>query len=500
MAGKYAVPEEIRKLKPRGTTVKLIHGGYYVFTQKAKKLKSGRWGAATGVSVGKIVPGIGYVPNSDRPYTVLDYGTYRLFDECASETRESFLSAFGPDGIRIWALALIYAVRGFRPMRAIGKLYRRSMLSVRYPGLKLSESAVSNLLDFIGTHTTCEKAFEDGLARKAREVAVDGHVIPRYSKLDGMTRYGYKYRKIQAEQVNLLAAFDIATGSPILMRMFDGNMVDKASVKGFVDGLGVTDCLLLFDRGFHSEELKTAIESKKCSYIMPLSANLLRHKEAMKRERGRLKEFVYSHKEGIRTEKDIVEYSYKDYDGKTRVYMFRNRAMADAEETDYLSKAEAGVAGYTESGLSEARKDFGVIVLETTDLDDAPGEIYRLYKDRWDIETYFDYLKDQMDFNALGISDWAKLQGLSFLMLLSSLIRADVEKRLKDSGLKNTNMPDVVIDSDAVKAVKKGNGWSIENAGPTETGLFDAFKISMGSNIEVYVPAVPKTDGKPEQK
>lgn len=37
MMGAYAVPEEIRKMKPKGSTVKVVNGSYYVYTNSRHK-------------------------------------------------------------------------------------------------------------------------------------------------------------------------------------------------------------------------------------------------------------------------------------------------------------------------------------------------------------------------------------------------------------------------------------------------------------------------------
>lgn len=76
MAGKYAVPEEIRAIRPEGTVVKKLNGGCYVYETKSTSVKvedeNGlvRWKTKTksGPCIGKIVPGQGFVPNARRVY------------------------------------------------------------------------------------------------------------------------------------------------------------------------------------------------------------------------------------------------------------------------------------------------------------------------------------------------------------------------------------------------------------------------------------------------
>ena len=54
--GKYSVPEEIRRLKPKGTSVKPIKGNYYVYTHsQVKDPETGKWKTATGKLIGRII-------------------------------------------------------------------------------------------------------------------------------------------------------------------------------------------------------------------------------------------------------------------------------------------------------------------------------------------------------------------------------------------------------------------------------------------------------------
>ena len=53
--GLYAVPENIRKMKPRGTMVKKIKGHYYVYGMKCiKDEKTGKWKTKILGIMGKI--------------------------------------------------------------------------------------------------------------------------------------------------------------------------------------------------------------------------------------------------------------------------------------------------------------------------------------------------------------------------------------------------------------------------------------------------------------
>ena len=485
-SGKYAVPAEILKFKPRGTMVKNIHGGFYVYAmENVKNPETGKWQTKSKGILGKITAEDGYVPNESTEYTVLEYGAYHLAEECAEEIKAQFQQAFGngESAKRIWVLALIYATNGFRPISAISLLYRKSSLSVAYPDLKMGETAVSNILENLGRRDTESKKFQDLLLQSVKEMAIDGHVIPRYSKLDGMTEYGYKYKALGSEQVNLLTAYDVTKNRPVAMKMFDGSKNDKASVKEMIEDVLVEGCLYLMDRGFNSPELKEKLAEKKATYIMPVSSNMTSHQEAMKRRRGRIKTFIYKRREGIHVIKSVVEYQISSDENGVRTIYFRNLHEAEGEKANYLECIEKKVPGYSEAKLEAAERNFGVIVLETTH-GGTPEEMYNYYKDRWSIETYYDYLKHQMDFNALGVHDWAKLQGLAFMMLLSTLINGSIQERLKQSTLSGIYMPEVLLTASSIKAMKRNDTWTIENASKAERELFKALSVPVGAELK----------------
>ena len=477
--GSYAVPENIRKMKPRGTMVKKIKGHYYVYGMKCiKDEKTGKWKTKILGIMGKITEKDGYIPNKDDP-SFHEFGTYYLFESCAKEIRELFFQAFGKndDARRIWICGMIYAVNGFRPICRISHIFLTSYYWINQSGIKLGETAVCNMLENLGRRDDEAKAFQELLTAITTEVAIDGHVIARYSALDGMTEFGYKHKKLGCEQVNLLTAFDTINCRPVAMRMFDGSKNDKASVKELIDDVLIEKCLYLMDRGFQCDEVKQKIASVHGTYIMPVCSLTNSYKEAMKRGPGRLKAFTYTHREGIHTEEDLVEYRIASESSGTRVIYYRNMKQAMEQKNSYLKCIKNKVEGYTDEGLEKAEMSFGVIVLETTH-SGQPEDIYSLYKRRWRIETFYDYLKHQMDFNALGVQDWAKLQGLSFMMMLASLIRGACQLRLKDNKL-NMSMPDVLSISSSVKLIRRSDKWFIEVASKKERELFKSLNVSL---------------------
>ena len=88
--GNYSVPEEIRKLKPKGTMVNKIKNGYYVYTYISTQIlvedlegnKHWKTNTAMGECIGSITVEDGYVPNdghiSQNIITGRNYGNYAV--------------------------------------------------------------------------------------------------------------------------------------------------------------------------------------------------------------------------------------------------------------------------------------------------------------------------------------------------------------------------------------------------------------------------------------
>ena len=67
-----------------------------------------------------------------------------------------------------------------------------------------------------------------------------------------------------------------------------------------------------------------------------------------------------------------------------------------------------------------------------------------------------------MGFNALGLQNWTKLQGLAFMMM-ATVIHGACQLRLKGSDLKEIYIPEVLLRPSAVTLVRHSGKWFIEN-------------------------------------
>ena len=500
--GSYAVPANIRRMKPRGTMVKKIKGHYYVYGMKSvKDEKTGRWKTKSLGILGKITEEDGFIPNErnepEAPapapqaadtqpvvpktpdngtgYTALEYGTYHLMQICSEDLRKTFIRSFDSrydSSRRIWSCALIYAVNGFRPLTAMSLLYRNSILSVTAPDLKLGETAMKNQLESLGRRDTESRELQALLSEGVREIAVLRHDIPRSSAIDGMTESDYLCKKRDSGPAVLLTAFDIRKGRPVATGLSEQEKDDAESMR-LIDNVQAEGCLYILPRGFSWDELKEKISGTRGTYILPIEPDMKACREMLDPDAVRPKAFSYMYRTGIEARCELVEYRIASDSSGTRIIYYRNLKQAMDRKCACLDCIEKGLPGYSEEELDREEPLFGISAIETNG-EGTPEEIFRLYMQREIAERRFDCLLHRLDFNALGLSGWAMLRGAELMLLLAALIRISAEAMLRESRLKGIHLTEALILASALKAVRSGSSWKASSVTEKEGELFAA--------------------------
>ena len=103
---------------------------------------------------------------------------------------------------------------------------------------------------------------------------------------------------------------------------------------------------------------------------------------------------------------------------------------------------------------------FGLFLLETNNFELTAEDVFCHYKDRWTIETYYNYVRNEADFNALYQQDYFCMQGLSFIVTVSGMIYHDVKKIAEDSKL---SVKEVMKEMKKLKISLEGNKWIVQN-------------------------------------
>lgn len=470
----YSVPENIRALKPKGTMVKVIHGKYYVYEYFHVK-ENDKWKTKMGKLIGSIDPTLGYVPNDSivkDEITTVDFGEYFLSYSLSKNVLDDLKQVFNTkDAYTIYFLSLIHFVNGFTYIKNVSPLYKQSYLSVKYDSLSFGEKTISSLYDSLGRKQNKVNEFENLMIEKSsKELAFDGHCIRSSSDDNELAEPGNKANVFKDDQINVLMAYDINTSRPVLSRVYCGGTLDKISVKDLIERKNLHSILFIVDKGFYSKENIELFSDNDNHYIIPLYSN---HKKYKQITSSNKMEGLFVFERSKR--RSTVEYHEETINGRTIIF-YRDLSQNALESTDYLSKVEEGK--YTMESYLEKKESFGTIVLESN-LNESAEKIYRLYKKRWMIETFYDYYKNRLDVNALHLNDYYKTQGLSFIMLITSLIYSEFTKNIKKEKIKES-VQSILINSRFLKLHKDNKGkWRVENINQKHLKIFQTFKLNV---------------------
>ena len=485
-------PREILDKCPKGMTVKKINGHYYVYEQMAfKDPSTGKWRAKSGKCVGKITAEDGFVPNSDKPASTKEFGQYRVMEACASDVYESLCERIGDNswGADAFILGCLFLANGFRPISHIAEHYSQSYLSDYFPGHSLTPSSIAKRLHEFGQRQGGIIAWQQSLIdSSSKRIAIGGHAVATSSKYNDLAELGYKSPKLGSETMNMMTAYDVEGNVSLASRFFEGNKLDKKAILDFVKFFGFKDALVIVDKGFTNDEFLDPL-GESCRYIIPAMKGNSGFKRLLARDKRRDKEFVY--KAG--KERQIVQFQESQDDKGRRVTIYRNRATADAELAALMEDMERDPGkfeGKRKAEIASMKAGFGVICL-ITNSDMEPAEVYRWYKKRWRPETYFDVLKNHMDFAELGLRDYYEIQGLAFVAVVVDQIRRRVWEKVS-SLKKGYSLPEYLLKMRGVKVHRNSSSWTAENLTAKLVAELGQMGVSTDWGKRYLVPPTPK--------
>ncbi|MBQ7514928.1 MAG: transposase [Schwartzia sp.] len=469
--GVYSVPEEIRKMKPKGTMVKRIKDKFYVYQYSTSKIKiaaedgSSHWKTKTimGKCIGSIKPECGFVPNeaklADDVITVKNYGDYAFAISAAKGVSDLLHLAFHPeDAEQIFVAATILFVDGFTVMKDMKGKYDMSYLSTRFPKANVGQKALHTLYQNLGSRQEGVRRFGQAMLDKSsKRIAIDGHVIACTSEQNDLSEFGYKAAKLGTMQINWMTAYDVVKRAPLLSQICNGSEPDSISVGALLDRYRFTNTQFLADRGFNTAADKERMSGNGNTFIVPMIQNRKDYGYAL----GHLhfdKRRYFIHGKGKQA--SMVYYQDIRQDGH-RYVAYRDMVRESMDRQAYVRAMTSGESGYTQENLPANERLFGLFLLETNDFDASAETIFSRYKERWAIETYYNYVRNSQDFRALYQQDYFCLQGLGFLMNVAGIIYHEVKRRVTEAGM---GVKDVMSMVKRLKMSYEDDRWVIRNA------------------------------------
>ena len=110
-------------------------------------------------------------------------------------------------------------------------------------------------------------------------------------------------------------------------------------------------------------------------------------------------------------------------------YAFKSSEMKAAQDRGYVARAfEKG--SFREGKYEKKESRFGLIVFESN-ADLNPKDVYRAYKERWEIETLFNNYKNILSRHEVNVQGDYRLFATEFVNFLSSIISLRIKRMME---------------------------------------------------------------------
>ena len=124
---------------------------------------------------------------------------------------------------------------------------------------------------------------------------------------------------------------------------------------------------------------------------------------------------------------------------------------------------DAGENNYTQENYEKYCEWWGVYFLQTN-TDETAAEVYSDYKDRWSIETYNNYVKNDACFNNLKLQDYYADHGFDFIMLVTGLLHSKLNEVVRLLNKPSISTSDILIKAGHMRMVyDENNQWKLHN-------------------------------------
>lgn len=448
-----AIPEEIRKMRPtwlgKATEVRFIGGHYYVYEISSRWDENKRRPQkTTGRCIGKIVPEEGFIANQyyidtyHQPGTeshVRHYGAVETLRQLGADIGEALRYSF-PD---IWRQIEVYALLRL-VFSSTGKTmkydYEHSWLSNVYPDIGVCDSSVKRMLEKLSMRQDAMEDFMRGFCRKGHKLIFDGTSI-MCSTSDSYVTKGYNSRAQYHDQYRLLYVFDRTSRAPVFYRVLPGRMVDKAAFVETIRRCSCPDAIIIADKGFYSKANLSYLMEKKLRFILPLQENTT-----------------------------MIPPSFDEHDGDGRYdgrFTYKGRNIwykviptGDRGNRIFIYQDDFRKAEYNSLFTERQEKEYGEVPLTDKDilsnrrrgvfsfvsnLEGNTKEVYLDYKERWEIENCFDYMKNSVVKKPLYAHDNETIDAQCFINHVALLYFYRLIRAMDDAGMKDEYSPDEVI-------------------------------------------------------
>jgi transposase len=389
---------------------------------------------------------------------------------------------------------------------------------------------LSELLASLGRREAEMRELFRSLASKEDALVFDITSLSSYSRQLPFLEYGADYRETGLPQINLGLVVSLQRHLPLYFKIFPGSITDVVTLKNLVaemQELGVRKCMFVLDRGFYSLGNLQELGQADIDFIMPLPFGKGLAKELLSESNQLLEDPDKGHmldKELYFVHETKVELAGRQLNA---FLIMSEKRRAEERRTlfsrlEELEKAFAGkrwhpgvpgeLAAWAHDLQTclEASDDVGKVKVERkrnaisqlanrcgktillTSRDMSWQEALAVYRQRDEVETDFDQLKNDLQALPLRVAGMATLQGQLFVLFLSLLLRSFLLQRARDAKLLGKLWTEEMLRMlGMLKVTQIGQVWRVNEVTKKQRELFEVLGAKAPSTASPLVIKKP---------
>jgi transposase len=241
---------------------------------------------------------------------------------------------------------------------------------------------------------------------------------------------------------------------PVYYRILPGNIREVKAFKLTLEESGLTDAVIISDKGFFSQANVDCLETERLNYIIPLRRNstLINYEPIEQpRKTGFDHYFCYHNR--------FIWHYTIDYP-RRKVVVFFDEQLKVREISDYLKRIETHPESYQLANFKEKESSLGTLAVLNNLQEKTPEAIYHYYKSRDNIEIMFDAMKNILEADASYMQNELALQGWMFINHIALQWYYQIYQLLTQKGLGSKySVIDILSHLAEIRKVKINGNW-----------------------------------------
>ena len=423
MGQKY--PDWVLKHKKKGIEIERRGNSYY-----AKRITS-VWDPSKGRSqkktlkyLGKVTPN-GIIPSRNKREVkiggILEAGHLAFLERFVNNISEPLMDIFPNDWESILAAACIRLCY-HEPLARIKIRHDTSLSKRLWPTAAVSKNSLSQLLPRIGRQWNAQREFFSQLSKDEKHMAIDlSHIFSNSQNIQWL-EVSHNPEEIWKPQLEILLMWGTTKKRPGFLKLLPGATHSAKSLANAIWESGLQEVIAIMDKGFYSKTNIEFLEDADIQYAVALKRDLPIIKHASP---SRYKQYFHY-------KKHAQWWRSTDLGDGRVIYHYLDKTLADNEQSAYLIRIDEGKA--TKTRYNRMKKRFGTLSI-ITDTGLPAKDVYKLYKERREIEYAFEVFKKTLDADVTWMRTRESLQGYLFIHFIALHLYSQVLDHLKRKDL-----------------------------------------------------------------